>query len=247
MEAIILLAHGSRSPGACDAALQHAERLRAVYRNSRIEVAFLNQIDPDLPKTLSECVASGINRVVIAPYFIVAGTLLSKELPPLVEQARSRYPMVDICVADPIGYDDSLTEAALELACERFGHAPDALVLLAHGSAHPHANAPFDRMIAGIRERHGQMVTRLGFLERSEPTCYDAIAASAEAGARRIAVVPCFLLSGNHVLADLPPILEKARAQYMGTDIQLTSALGDSPHLTGVLAKRIGEALEKKT
>jgi sirohydrochlorin ferrochelatase len=60
---------------------------------------------------------------------------------------------------------------------------------------------------------------RPAFLELTEPSVATAIERAVRDGATTVKVLPHFLNSGNHVLVDLPAIVDAARSRHPGVEI----------------------------
>ena len=116
---------------------------------------------------------------------------------------------------------------------------PTTVVLLvAHGSRNPRAAEAHERLCAEVRAA-APVPVRPAYLEISQPSIPDAIAAAVADGATVVRLLPHFLSPGNHVLVDLPEIAAAARAQHPGTTIELAEHLGADPALVALLAARV--------
>src|SRR5215470_7288973 len=114
--ALILFSHGSLLCGAGNTLYEHARRLEERGEFDIVEVGFLNYSKPEFSVAVEKCVAGEAELIVVLPYFLVPGKFVSKDLPQKIEEARAIYPEVDFIVAEPIGFDDRLADAILELA-----------------------------------------------------------------------------------------------------------------------------------
>jgi sirohydrochlorin ferrochelatase len=114
--ALILFSHGSLLCGAGNTLYEHAGRLRKLGRFDIVEVGYLNYSRPDFMVAVEKCAATGADRIVILPYFLVPGKFVGVDLPRRVAEAGERYPKIEFIVAEPIGFDVRLTDAILELA-----------------------------------------------------------------------------------------------------------------------------------
>ncbi len=95
MQVLILLAHGSRA----DAALEAHRHLAASVADATGQIvlpAFLEMAPPDLSSTIDAAVADGTTRITVLPHFLGPGNHVSRDIPALVEAARSRHPGVTI-------------------------------------------------------------------------------------------------------------------------------------------------------
>ncbi len=113
-----------------------------------------------------------------------------------------------------------------------------ATLLVAHGSRNPAAAAAHEALCVAVGQRAGAAV-RPAYLELSTPSIADAVDAAVADGATRVRVVPHFLGPGNHVLVDIPTIVEAARVRHPAVEIELVEHLGADPALVDLLAVRV--------
>jgi len=118
----------------------------------------------------------------------------------------------------------------------------EAILILAHGSPRPTANADLLRVVEQVRERGAFPIVEVGFLECNAPSIPEAIDLCAAQGATRVRVVPYFLHTGTHVADDLPTLLEQGRAKYPQIEFLMGDYLGRSEALTAILRDRILQA-----
>ena len=116
MDALILFSHGSVLCGAGEAVDAHAERLRARGDFARVEVGYLNYSEPRFLDAVATVAQAGATRVVVAPYFLVAGYFVQVDLPRCLAEARERYPDIEFVVADALRRDAGLADALLDAA-----------------------------------------------------------------------------------------------------------------------------------
>ncbi len=105
-----------------------------------VEIGFLNYTDPPFAAAIRRCIEQGATRIIVAPYFLVAGKFVVEDLPRAIESARAEHPSIEVMVADVIGFHPALAEAILASARDA-NAAADALLITAHGSPRPEANA----------------------------------------------------------------------------------------------------------
>ncbi len=112
-----------------------------------------------------------------------------------------------------------------------------ALVLVAHGSRLPEANAEVAALTDRLREVAGdryEIVTH-AFLEIAEPNIPAAIDACVAQGAAQLQVLPYFLAAGRHVRDDVPGLLDQARERHPNVLINLSTHLGAEGSLPELL------------
>jgi sirohydrochlorin ferrochelatase len=114
------------------------------------------------------------------------------------------------------------------------------LVLLFHGSRGAEARSEAELLAATIRARLEGVRVVHAFLQLGAPSLPSTIDEAIGAGAKRIDVLPLFVLVGAHVLRDVPAQVETARARHPGTDIRLLRHLGADPRFHELLVALAG-------
>jgi sirohydrochlorin ferrochelatase len=122
MDAVILFSHGSVLCGAGETLKWHARRLRELGGFAIVEVGFLNYTEPTFDDAATRCHAAGASHVTVVPYFLVPGKFVRVDLPAHIAAARDKWPEMEFHVAAPIGFDERLADAILELAADARPH-----------------------------------------------------------------------------------------------------------------------------
>ena len=117
-----------------------------------------------------------------------------------------------------------------------------AVILLGHGSIREQANTEVRNMWRMVAQQLPNLSVSGSFVEVAEPTLEQEIARLAEAGAKRIVIVPMFLTCGNHLSNGIPKILEAMEQRYPHIKIDLTQHLGIDPLLAEIIENRLREA-----
>jgi sirohydrochlorin ferrochelatase len=119
-DALLVMVHGSPTPGASDDMFAVVEELaarpEARERFPIVEVGFMECNEPTIPDAIDRCVAKGARRVVAVPYFLHTGTHVADDLPTLLEEARERHPSVEFRMGDYIGLSPRLTDLLADRA-----------------------------------------------------------------------------------------------------------------------------------
>jgi sirohydrochlorin ferrochelatase len=116
LDAIVLFSHGSVLCGSERNLFELAELMRRGGVAPIVEAGFLNYSEPPFVAAVQTCVDKGATRIVIAPYFLVAGKFVVKDLPEAIEQVRASQPDVEFATADVIGFHPALADAILASA-----------------------------------------------------------------------------------------------------------------------------------
>ena len=109
--ALVLLAHGSRDPEWARPLRTLRERLAQRLAGTPVELAFLEQMRPDLAEVIGSLGARGVERVTVLPLFMAQGTHLREELPRIVARACEHNPGVLVRTAPAAGEAESVLEA----------------------------------------------------------------------------------------------------------------------------------------
>jgi sirohydrochlorin ferrochelatase len=117
-----------------------------------------------------------------------------------------------------------------------------ALLLIAHGSRRPEANADLAFIAAALRERGRYAVVQIAFLELAEPSIEAGGAMCVEAGASDVILLPYFLSPGVHVVEDLTAARDKLTERFPAVRFVLAEPLGRHPLLVDVVEQRAHEA-----
>ena len=93
--AIVVAAHGSRAEAANLAHREVVEALAASVDHP-VTPAFLELAEPSIPTAIDAAAATGVDAVLVLPYFLHPGRHLSDDLPAIVAEAHDRFPEVEV-------------------------------------------------------------------------------------------------------------------------------------------------------
>ena len=117
-----------------------------------------------------------------------------------------------------------------------------ALLLIAHGSRRPEANADLE-FVAAERARGRYPVVCVSYLELAEPNIEAGGEQCVEAGATEVVLVPYVLSPGVHVVEDLTAARNGVlAARFPRVKFVLAEPLGRHPLLVDVVEQRASEA-----
>ena len=120
---------------------------------------------------------------------------------------------------------------------------PRALLLVDHGSRRQEANQVGEELAAQLRARRPDLQVATAHLELAPPFLPEALDALVAAGAREIAVQPCFLAPGRHGREDIARLAGAAAARHPDICVRVGEALGAHPALVDALLERADAAL----
>ncbi|MGD2160044.1 MAG: CbiX/SirB N-terminal domain-containing protein [Gammaproteobacteria bacterium] len=118
MNALLLVAHGSRRQQSNDEVTELANRLRASCQDDYriVHSGFLELATPSIPEGIDNCISDGATRVTILPYFLNSGTHVVNDVPEIVAAARTRHPDIEIVVAPHLGASALMVDLLIDSA-----------------------------------------------------------------------------------------------------------------------------------
>ena len=121
-----------------------------------------------------------------------------------------------------------------------------AILLFAHGSRVEEANDGVRDLARQVEAMGPYRHVRATFLELAEPSLGAAIAEAAEAGFRRVIVIPYFLTMGLHMRRDLPSLVAPEKQKHPDLEIEVGQSLEGHPFMVSIILERV-RAVTKKT
>ena len=109
--ALILFAHGARDPEWAEPMRRVCAAVREQAPQMRVELAFLEFMQPDLRACAESLVADGVERILVLPMFIARGGHLKRDVPLLLEELQQRNPRTRFELATAIGEVESVVQA----------------------------------------------------------------------------------------------------------------------------------------
>jgi len=114
--AILLFAHGARDPSWAEPLRQIVARMGEKQPGMRVELAFLDMMEPTLDAAVAALAAEDIGRITVIPLFLAQGGHLKEDLPRLLDDIRRHHPALQIDVTSAIGDSEDLTNAIADWA-----------------------------------------------------------------------------------------------------------------------------------
>lgn len=117
------------------------------------------------------------------------------------------------------------------------------VILFAHGSSVEEANRGVHELARRVEEAGPFRYVRAAFLESAQPDLGAAVAQAAEAGLRRVIVIPFFLTMGIHLRRDLPRLIALQKQKHPTLEIAVGQSLEGHPLLPSVILERVREVV----
>jgi sirohydrochlorin ferrochelatase len=118
MNALLLVAHGSRRQQSNDEVTILANKLRESCQDDYkiVHSGFLELATPSIPEGIENCIQDGATRVTILPYFLNSGTHVVNDVPEIVATAKAQHPEIDIVVAPHLGASSVMVDLLIDSA-----------------------------------------------------------------------------------------------------------------------------------
>jgi sirohydrochlorin ferrochelatase len=117
-----------------------------------------------------------------------------------------------------------------------------ALLLIAHGSRRPEANADLEYIAGGLRDRGRYPIVQVSFLELAEPNIEAGGTVCVDLGATEVILLPYFLSAGVHVVEDLTESRNRLSERFPSVQFVLAAPLGRHALLLDIVEERAREA-----
>ncbi len=244
MNGIVLIGHGSIKSASGGAMIRLAARLREMGVAQVAEAGFLNYSRPTLAEAIEKCIEQGVERLFVQPYFLIDGVYVQNDLAAEIAGQSARWPQVDFVTGRSFGDHRLMSDIALDrvrAVDPSLGqaHKEAGLLLMAHGTPDPSANAPLERIAGRLGVATDYRRVTVSYLDCNEPTIPGGIDYLLENGASRLVALPYFLHRGRHVRDDLPRLLAEARQRHPALEIAEAAELGYDLRLAELIGERV--------
>ena len=124
-QAIILFAHGSSNPTWREPFDAIAQMVRTQATDTRVELAFLEIMQPELHEVVRDCARQGIPYIRIVPLFFGVGKHVAEDLTQLIQTMQTQYTDLTIDVMPALGQSEMIRNAISSYALTDFSHKED--------------------------------------------------------------------------------------------------------------------------
>ena len=120
MNALLILAHGSRKKQSNDEVQALAQRYVRAYPNQfdAVYAGFMELAQPDIHTTIRTAIDAGSTQLTILPYFLAAGAHVVDDIPDIVQSAMTDYPDMKHRILPHIGGADGMVALINQLCGE---------------------------------------------------------------------------------------------------------------------------------
>ncbi len=109
--AIILFGHGARDERWKEPFIKIKEIIQQESPEQRVELAFLELMEPNLETAISDLVNSDVQTIKVVPVFLGQGGHIRKDFPALLEECRKKYPQINLSSQPAVGEDLGVLQA----------------------------------------------------------------------------------------------------------------------------------------
>ncbi|MCH1624038.1 sirohydrochlorin chelatase [Ferdinandcohnia quinoae] len=234
MEAILYIAHGTRSKKGASEAIDFIERVMNRIDIPIQEMSFLELTKPLINEGFKRCIARGATVINVVPLFLLAAGHIKHDIPQTLSSLQADFPHVEILMKDPFGVQEKILDAAAELVRNSSGQM-DRLLIVARGSSDPDIHADFSQIASGLKERLGIDFVTVCFLAAAEPSLQQGLDNILEEGTGIVFVLPYLLFSG---LLSAEVEREVNRRKKAGRLIQQTGPLSQHQAIEDIVIER---------
>jgi sirohydrochlorin cobaltochelatase len=113
-KAIVLFGHGARDARWREPFDRLASLWKAQHPKVRVELAFLELMQPSLEDAIADHAASGATEVVVVPVFFGQGGHLRNDFPVLLSACQEKFPGVSLSATPAVGEDEAVLQAIID-------------------------------------------------------------------------------------------------------------------------------------
>jgi len=118
VDALLLVAHGSRRQQSNNEVTELADKLRDSCHDDYkiVHAGFLELAAPSIPEGIENCINDGATRVTILPYFLNSGRHVIEDIPEIVNDTKPLYPQTEIKIASHLGASELMMDLLISSA-----------------------------------------------------------------------------------------------------------------------------------
>lgn len=119
MKQLLIVAHGSRKESSNNEIRSLSEKVSGELSSNvnKVSVAFLELASPSIQEGIDDCFNSGVEEIIVLPYFLAGGNHVLEDIPREIRQALNNWPEKNITILPHIGANEGMC-ALLAKACK---------------------------------------------------------------------------------------------------------------------------------
>lgn len=105
MEALIIVAHGSKMKSSNDEIISIVEKTKKKLENENILVlfGFLELTEPSFYMAITNAIKKNCTKIKVFPYFLAAGKHVLEDIPTEIKKFKKQYPETEFIVLPHFG------------------------------------------------------------------------------------------------------------------------------------------------
>jgi sirohydrochlorin cobaltochelatase len=112
--ALVLFAHGARDQRWAHPFQRLKTMTQSKLSDTRVELAFLELMEPKLIDLIDELVHSEVTKVTVVPIFLGQGGHILRDLPLIMAELREKYPQLSLSQVEAVGENADVLNAISE-------------------------------------------------------------------------------------------------------------------------------------
>ena len=110
MNALLIIAHGSRRSASNDEVRALADRISAQANGEFDQLAccFLELAEPLIPDAIDQLVQDGATQITVFPYFLAVGAHVAEDIPEAISIAANKHPHITFKSLPHLGQLESM-------------------------------------------------------------------------------------------------------------------------------------------
>jgi sirohydrochlorin ferrochelatase len=120
-KALLLIDHGSLKQDANDLLPDVARLVKKMSDFCSVRYAHMELAEPTIEQGFENCVADGVEEVIVHPYFLSPGRHSTFDIPRMIADVAARYPQVRYRITEPLGLHAKIAELILQRVREVTG------------------------------------------------------------------------------------------------------------------------------
>ncbi|MEQ8174714.1 MAG: CbiX/SirB N-terminal domain-containing protein [Syntrophomonadaceae bacterium] len=111
---VVIITHGSKRKEANDEMRSLVNMIRERDLANLYQTAFLQFEQPALGAAVDQLLSTGVQTIVVMPYFLVTGNHLSIDIMGLIKDEQEKHPDIKFMVARHLGMHPGLVDIVLD-------------------------------------------------------------------------------------------------------------------------------------
>lgn len=114
-QGILILGHGSKRAEANAVFMEIVEMIKRKAKDGdKVQGAFLQFAEPDIPAAVEELVRSGVREIAVMPLFLYPGNHIVEDIPALLREEEEKYPGIEFILLPYLGADERIAQIAID-------------------------------------------------------------------------------------------------------------------------------------